>query len=197
MAERGFGIDWWKKALRSGKQAGFRSWRDFLQHLKMGLLGMATMALGACAGDNPDNVPLYGEWEMTTRVTSVTIDGRPIPAGRIPQQVRDLEGAETICGEPMFSDQDWQEDDINARIPGSCAFDQYDVTPTFVAGRGRCSASAMQVQFDPVIGIGVSQSEASYSMELILEGTAKLPGNYGNRYIKAVVVQDGKRLGDC
>ncbi|MEP5938463.1 MAG: DUF3617 family protein [Erythrobacter sp.] len=164
---------------------------------KIGLLALAMGSIAGCAGDNPDNVPLYGEWEMTTRVTSLTVDGNPIPASRIPQQIRDMEKAETICGEPMFSDQDWQEDDINSRIPGSCTFEQYDVTPTFVSGRGRCSASAMQAQFDPVLGLGITQSEQAYRMELILEGTAQLPGRMGNRYVRAVAVQQGKRLGDC
>ncbi len=168
-----------------------------MRQIQMGLLMTSVIALTACAGDNPDNVPLYGEWEMTTKIKSLTVDGRPIPVSSMPQQVRDLAGTEKQCGEPMFIDKDWQENDIISRIPGSCTFDQYDVTDTFVSGRGRCQASAMQVDFEPIIGFSVSQSEASYQMEVILEGSAEIPGGNGSRYVRAVAVQDGKRLGDC
>ncbi len=191
-------IDW----LFAGFVEMLRAQRNGQGELEMKLgraavMGTSVFALSACAGDNPDNVPLYGEWEMTTRIQSLTIDGQAVPSRLVPQEVKDLEKTETICGEPMFIDKDWQEDDINSRMPGQCTLDQYDVTPTFVSGRGRCEASTMQGEFNPVVGIGINQSEATYTMEIIMEGTARLPGNMGSRYLRAVAVQDGKRLGDC
>jgi hypothetical protein len=34
-------------------------------------------------------------------------------------------------------------------------------------------------------------------MEIIMEGSATMPGGNGSRYVRVVAVQDGKRLGDC
>ena len=154
-------------------------------------------ALAACAGDNPENVPLYGDWEMTTRVDSLSIDGMQVPPDQFPPEFIDLAKTEKLCGEPMFIDRDWQERDINRKVRGSCRLSKYEVTPTQVNGRGVCEGVAVEAGFNPEFILRIDQSEAFYKIVLTMQGSAELRGVNGRHYIKAIAVQDGWRKGGC
>ena len=158
---------------------------------------IACMVLAACAGDNPENVPLYGQWEMTTRVDSLSIDGMQVPRDQFPPEFKALAGTEKRCGEPMFIDRDWQEKDINRKVQGSCKLKAYDVTQTLVTGNGQCTEVAPEAEFNPEFTLRIDQAEASYRIVLTMEGSALIRGVDGRHYIKAIAVQDGVRSGDC
>ena len=162
-----------------------------------GLALLAGAFLASCAGDNPENVPLYGQWEMTTRVDSLSIDGMQVPPDQYPPEFKALAKTEKRCGEPMFIDRDWQEEDINRRVPGSCRLATYDITPTRVTGSGACRDVAPEAEFNPEFALGIDQAESSYRMVLTIEGSALIRGVDGRHYIKATAVQDGVRSSDC
>lgn len=158
---------------------------------------LAAGSLAACAGDNPDNVPLYGDWEMVTKVDSLSVDGIQIPRENFPAEFKQLEATEKRCGEPMFIDKDWQEDDINRRVSNKCTLTQYDVTPRLVTGTGLCESDGSPADFRPEIDLRINQAPESYKMVVSLAGSANIQGMSGRHRIKAIAVQEGRRLGDC
>lgn len=157
---------------------------------------LITAALAGCAGDNPDNVPEYGQWAIDTKLSSLTVDGLMVPASDLPQEMLALNKSEDRCGEPMFIDRDWQQADINRRVRGKCTLQRYNVNPTTVTGSGKCEEIAAGVDFAPEFDLAITQAPQSYRMRLTIKGMADLPDGT-TRYISAVAVQEGKRTGDC
>lgn len=159
----------------------------------------ATMAfaMAGCAGDNPENVPLYGQWENVRHLDSVSLDGRPLPPENFRLMFEMLDVSENLCGEPMFIDRDWQERDINRKVRGSCRLDTYDVTPSRVTGSGVCEGVAPEAGFSPEFRVSIEQSPESYRIVLTIEGYADIPDMTGRHLIKAIAVQEGRRTGDC
>ncbi|RGP41192.1 hypothetical protein BPTFM16_01488 [Altererythrobacter insulae] len=161
------------------------------------LLLAVAFAVSSCAGDNPENVPLYGDWEMTTKLGSLTINGRVVPPENMPRQLAALEGKENICGEPMFIDRGWQEQDLNRQVSGDCTVERYDITPTRISGAGRCENVDAQADYSPHFTVDITQAEQSYRMNLTLTGDATIVGQPGRQVIRISAVQEGVRRGDC
>ncbi|QIG54966.1 DUF3617 family protein [Altererythrobacter sp. BO-6] len=157
----------------------------------------AAALLGSCAGDNPDNVPLYGDWEMITTLGSLYIDGRLVPPEMVPPELKALSASEKRCGEPMFINREWQQEDINRRVRGDCTIEQYDVTPTRVTGSGICANVAPEAGFNPRFTVDITQSAEQYRMKLEMKGDATLPGQPGRHVIRVLATQEGVRLGEC
>lgn len=156
----------------------------------------AALALVSCAGDNPDNVPLHGDWEMNTRLGSLTIDGIVVPPEVMPPELQAMEGSEKRCGEPMFIDQQWQQSDITRQVSGGdCTLEEYDVTPTRITGKGICTGVAGD--FNPRFTLDITQAEDRYRMKLSMFGDANIPGLPGRHVIRVTALQDGDRKGDC
>lgn len=164
---------------------------------KIVLAGICGMSLASCAGDNPENVPLYGDWEMTTRLGSLSIDGMVVPPEMVPAELQQIAGSEKRCGEPMFINREWQQADITRRVRGDCTMEQYDVTPTRVRGSGKCVNVAPEADFNPSFTFDISQSADSYRMKLEMKGDATIPGEPGRHVIRVSAIQDGVRAGDC
>lgn len=161
------------------------------------MIGVTAVALSSCAGDNPDNVPLYGDWELVTKVDELSIDGMAVPENQWPRQFHELNDTEKICGEPFFLEPDWQEFDIYRRASVDCEFDSYDVTKQKVTARGVCPDAIPNANFSPQLSIDVSQNPSRYKLFMTLAGTAEMPGGGGERYLEVTAVQTGTRLGDC
>ena len=159
-------------------------------------LTASAIALSACAGDNPDNVPEYGDWEMTTRVDSVSINGTILPPENLPPEFRALETTENRCGEPMFKDREWQLADIARKSGADCTAERFDESPTEVSGDGRC-IDVGNNGFNPAYSFRATQGPDSYRLVVTLEGSATIRGVSGQHYIKATAVQQGTRTGDC
>lgn len=160
-------------------------------------VAIAATTLAACAGDNPDNVPLYGEWEMATRVDSLSIDGMQVPREHFPPEFLALETTEKLCGEPMFADKDWQERDITRKVRTQCTLSQYDVTPRLVTGKGQCESDGSPADFSPGIDVRINQAPDQYKLVVTLGGSANVQGLSGRHVVRATAVQRGRRLGDC
>lgn len=157
---------------------------------------MVATALAGCARDNPDNVPLFGQWEMTTKIGSLSVDGLAVPPEYYPLEFKQLEKSEQRCGEPMFIDRDWQQQDIDARVKGKCTLTSYDVTPTFVTGKGKCLIPSPEGDFKPDLDLRINQASDKYRMVVTIKGTGTIPG-HGPRFISATAVQEAVRSGDC
>lgn len=157
----------------------------------------AATALVGCAGDNPDNVPLYGDWQLVTKVDEFAVDGMALPESDWPKEFHDLAKTEKICGEPYFLEPDWQEFDIFRRASVECEFQSYDVTQNKVTAQGICPDAIPQADFSPKLGLDVSQHPERYKLFMSLSGSATIPGGHGDHYIEVTAVQTGTRLGDC
>lgn len=158
---------------------------------------VSAMALSACAGDNPENVPLYGQWDMETKLGSLSIDGMLVPPEMVPGEMLALAGTDSICGEPMFINREWQQNDINRKVRGDCTMEEYIVTPTRVTGKGVCTGVAPEADFNPRFTFDISQSAERYRMKLEMTGDATIPGTPGRHVIRVSAVQTGARSGDC
>lgn len=152
--------------------------------------------LAACAEDNPDNIPLRGNWEMTTRLDSLTIDGMVVPPELLPRELTALNASEERCGEPVFSDRQGQQDILDWRAGGACEFQTYDVNGARVTTAGQCTNVGGMETFNPRFEASVVQRTESYRMAVTMEGSAEIPGE-GRHYIKVIAVQQGNRTGDC
>lgn len=160
------------------------------------LIVLALPALASCIPDNPDNIPLRGNWEMTTTLDSLTIDGTIVPPEMLPREIRDLNESDTRCGEPVFSDREGQQDVLDWRAGGACEFETYDVDGARVNTAGSCEAVGGIASFNPRFEASVVQREESYRMVVSMEGSADIPGE-GIHYLKIIAVQEGTRTGDC
>lgn len=158
---------------------------------------LLTLPLAACAGDNPDNTPLYGKWEMSTKVSSLSVGGRYLAGDQLPDEFKRLEQTESRCGEPMFSDQEWQEDDIAGQVNGDCTLETFDWTVAQVTATGRCTNVRGAPDFEPRLRVTVDQTADYYRMVVTMEGSATIPGAAGRPMISVIAVQEGRRTGDC
>lgn len=61
------------------------------------------LVLSACAGDNPDNVPEYGQWENVRKLDSVSLDGRALPPEAFAQLFDQLDVTEECAANPCSS----------------------------------------------------------------------------------------------
>jgi hypothetical protein len=157
---------------------------------------LALPLLASCFGDNPDNIPLRGNWEMTTRLDSLTIDGMIVPPEQLPRAIRQLEETDNRCGEPVFEDRAGQQDVLDWRAGGDCQFETYGVDGARVTTSGSCQAVGGMDGFNPRFDVSVVQREESYRMVVNMEGSAEIP-EQGTRYIRLIAVQEGTRTGDC
>ena len=165
--------------------------------IRLIFVGAATALVAGCAVDHPDNVPLHGEWEIATRLSSMTVDGMAVPPATLPPELKGLNDQETRCGEPMFIDRDWQQDDIDRRLAGKCTIDQYRVTPTRVTGKGMCQGISPGADFNPRFTLDIAQAEDHYRMTITMLGSATISGLPGRHVISVTAKQEGKRIGDC
>jgi|GEM_PF-1125170 len=156
-----------------------------------------SFVLAACAGDNPENVPVYGQWQNVRMLDSVSLDGRALPPENFKQMFDELDVTETLCGEPMFIDRDWQQRDINRKVRGSCRLTSYEVTPSRVTGEGTCTGVAPEANFNPDFRLDIAQSPQSYRIVLTIEGYADVPDMQGRHLLKAIAVQEGTRSAEC
>lgn len=168
-----------------------------MQAVKLIAVSSPALFLASCAGDNPENVPLYGDWEMTTMLGSLSIDGMVVPPEMVPRELQQLAGSEKRCGEPMFINREWQQADINRKVRGDCTLEDYQVSPTRVTGKGICTGVVPQADFNPRFTFDISQSADRYRMKLEMTGDATLAGQPGRHVIRVSAIQDGVRQGDC
>ena len=157
----------------------------------------AALFLAACAGDNPENTPLHGEWEMSTKVTSLSVGGRYMAGDQLPREFKRLEQTESRCGEPMFLDRDWQQKDITRRVRADCTLETFDWTPAQVISSGRCTKVRGAKDFTPALRVAVDQTAEYYRMVVTMEGAASIPGAQGRPMVSVIAVQEGRRIGDC
>lgn len=164
---------------------------------KLAAILFATFAMAGCAGDNPENVPLYGDWQLVTKVDEFSVDGVALPESDWPKEFHDLAKTEKVCGEPYFLEPNWQEFDIFRRASVECEFQSYDITKKKVVAKGVCPDAIPKANFSPQLELDVSQDPERYKLFMSLSGTATMPGGLGDHYIRVTAVQTGTRLGEC
>ena len=168
-----------------------------MQAIRLSLALCVPFALLACAGDNPANPPERGEWEMVAEIDSVTIDGRIFPTEQLPPQFQSLQNTKRQCGEPMFVDPDWQQDDLADRTGGQCSFDRYDHTDTGASGAGTCRLEGSGTEYNPRFETDVSFGSDSYRTVIRMNGSMTVPQDGSTHTVRIIAVQEGTRLGDC
>ena len=158
---------------------------------------IAVLPLLAGCGDVPDNVPVYGQWELTRTLDSVTIDGVLLSPDQLPAEFRAMEGAESRCGEPLYTDADWQAKDVSQRTGGQCELTDYTHDEARAELAGQCTLSEGGVSYRPKMR-GRSTFDAATTRDVVtMEGSLKLPGDDSPHVLKVIAVQEGKRIGDC
>ncbi|WP_340589449.1 hypothetical protein [Erythrobacter alti] len=158
---------------------------------------LALPLLSGCFGDNPDNVPLRGEWQLVKTLDSVTLDGMTFSADQIPAELRNFEGTETRCGEPLYTDADWQSDDIANRTGGMCELETYTHDGDSAEYAGICTIEQAGGSYTPSL-TGYSRFDETSSRDVVtMEGTITLPGDATPHVLKMIAVQEGTRIGDC
>ncbi|WAT17786.1 hypothetical protein OZN62_12850 [Aurantiacibacter sp. MUD11] len=160
------------------------------------MLLAALPMLAACAEDDPDNIPLRGNWEMATQLDSLTIDGTIVRPEMLPPEIARLNASEARCGEPVFSDRQGQQDVLDWRAGGACEFETYEVNGARVTTTGQCRNVGGMETFNPRFDASVVQREDNFRMVVSMEGSAEIPGE-GTHYLKIIAVQEGNRTGDC
>lgn len=153
--------------------------------------------LCACGGDNPNNVPQYGQWEMVRTIDSVTLDGIAFAADELPDEFRQMEKSESICGEPTYTDRAWQVDDVRHRTHGICELERYSHSSHGATLEGSCTIEARGVEYRPTMSGSSTFDETSTRDVLIMEGTLFVEEEPGPHVLKVIAVQQGNRTGDC
>ncbi|QZH75575.1 MAG: hypothetical protein JY451_02880 [Erythrobacter sp.] len=153
--------------------------------------------LGACAGDNPDNRPQYGRWELVRTLDSVTIDGVAFAPDQLPASFREMEGTVSICGEPTYTDRAWQAEDVRERTKGMCELEIYSNTSTNASLEGSCTLSTADVEYTPLMRGNSTFDETSTRDVIVMEGSLAVEGDPAPHTLKAIAVQEGRRTGDC
>lgn len=159
--------------------------------------GAALLMLAGCAVDDPDNAPLYGDWELVRSIDSVTLDGTVFSPEQVPAGVLQFSESEQICGEPMYTDRDWQVQDLSEQTNGACTLDGYTFDADSADYSGSCRIEEDGVTFTPTIRGRSTFSEQSHRDVITMEGTIALEGDNSPHVMKIIMVQEGTRTGDC
>ncbi len=162
------------------------------------LAALSTLPLLAgCFGDDPENTPLYGQWEMVRTLDSVTIDGIAFAPDELPDDFRELEQVESICGEPIYTDRRWQAEDVRDRTRGMCELETYTNGSGSAELAGRCSMDGNGVTYTPTMRGNSRFDQTSTRDVIVMEGSITMPGESGLHVMKMIAVQEGTRIGDC
>ena len=160
------------------------------------LLAATAPVLAACGTDDPDNIPLRGNWEMTTHLDSLTVDGTVVPPEMLPPEISSLNATDSQCGEPVFTDREWEQGLLDWRAGGACQFESYEMNGARVVASGTCQDVGGVGGFNPRFEASVVQREDNFRLVATMEGSAEIPGQ-GTHYLKIIAVQQGNRTGDC
>tara|TARA_E500000305_G_scaffold36177_1_gene27535 strand:- start:239 stop:748 length:510 start_codon:yes stop_codon:yes gene_type:complete len=161
-------------------------------------LALAVMGLLAgCAGDNPDNIPEYGQWEMVRALDSMTIDGMMFARGDIPPEMLAMEGTETRCGEPTYTDRAWQAKDVRNRTKGMCEVETYESTGTSASLTGQCEIAGPDGTYRPKMTGNSTIGAQSTRDVVIMEGTFTVANDSSPHVLKVIAIQESTRIGDC
>lgn len=158
---------------------------------------LAVPLLAACGGDNPANLPQYGQWEMVRTLDSVTIDGIAFAPDELPADFREMEGIESVCGEPTYTDRSWQADDVRNRTRGMCELQRYANSATSATLEGSCMIEGNGMEYTPTMRGNSTFSETGTRDVVIMEGSITVPGDTSPHVLKVIAVQEGTRTGDC
>ena len=160
-------------------------------------IALTALLLAGCGGDDPANVPQYGQWEVVRTLDSVSVDGMTFAAEDVPAEFREMEGTESICGEPIYTDRSWQQEDISERTKGQCELESYDYSAAGASLAGTCTIRGNGVEYTPRLH-GTSTFAADRLRDVVtMEGTLNLPGDDSPHVMKLIAVQEGRRIGDC
>ncbi len=157
---------------------------------------LALPLLASCAQDDPNNIPLRGQWHAVTHIDSVTIDGQIFTLDMLPREFAELEQEENSCGEPVFTNRFVEELALDWRADGSCDFETWEVDGARVSATGRCEGVGDLEGFNPRFDVELVQRDESYRMVVNMEGTMPIPGE-GQHHARFIAVQEGTRLGEC
>ncbi|KLE34995.1 DUF3617 domain-containing protein [Aurantiacibacter luteus] len=159
------------------------------------VIALLALLLGGC-GDDPDNVPEYGQWELVRTLDSVTIDGMVLAPEGV-AEFRQFEGTEQHCGEPIYTRAEWQADDVSDRTGGQCELTDYSHDTRGARLVGRCTIEGEGVEYTPTL-TGRSTFDATSTRDVVtMEGTLTVPGDSSPHVMKAIAVQEGRRIDDC
>lgn len=164
--------------------------------LAIAILLASTPLLASCYADDPNNIPERGNWEMTTKIDSLTIDGVIVPADMLPPEIQRLNATESRCGEPVFTNRQGQEDILDWRAGGACDFESFEIDGPRVDTTGQCTVVGGIETFNPKFTADVVQRAQSFRMVVTMEGSAEIP-EQGTHYLKIIALQEGTRTGDC
>jgi hypothetical protein len=157
----------------------------------------SVLVLSACAGDHPDNVPQYGQWEVVNRIDSLTIDGIVIPPEQVPSELTSFNETGGFCGEPMFIESDWQQDDLARRTRGQCAMESYTFDAASAEGTGRCTVDDADQPWSPKFTLRSKFDEQSFRKVVTLDGSIVLAKDNSPHTIRVIGIQEGSRGGEC
>ncbi len=152
--------------------------------------------LAACAKDDPDNIPLRGQWHAVTEVDSVTIDGQIFALDMLPPEFAELQKEESVCGEPVFTNRFREELALDWHANGSCDFETWEVDGARITATGRCEAVGGIEGFNPRFDVELVQRTESYRFVVNMAGSMSVPGQ-GQHHARFIAVQEGNRTGDC
>lgn len=153
--------------------------------------------LSSCAGDVPENVPQYGQWELVRTLDSVTVDGIAFAADELPGDLTELEGTESVCGEPLYIDRDWLAEDLVDRTKGMCTLEDLANTPTTASMTGQCKIDVEGAVYAPAMR-GEAHFGPDHTRDVVtMEGTITIDGDPAPHVLKLIAVQESTRTGDC
>ena len=158
----------------------------------------ATVTLAGCsAADDPDNVPLKGDWEVALDVTEVNFGGIDLSGLRLPPEFAALARRERFCAEPRFSSLEAMQDDLDRHLDGRCVIESYQADDRSISGSGRCEqVSDPALEYRPNLQFRGQLTETYYELAVTLEGDATVP-QVGRRNLRMVARVQGQRAGDC
>ena len=154
-------------------------------------------ALSACAQDDPDNTPLRGQWETTMRLSSVTLNGMTFAPADLPGELRQFEGTETQCGEPLYTNANWQAVDVARRTGGECRLVDFTHDSNSARFVGQCSFSEQGMAYNPSINGRSTFDETNARDVVTMQGDIVDPGSGSRAVLKMIAVQESRRIGDC
>ena len=160
------------------------------------LLVASASILAGCAQDDPENIPLRGQWDAVTKLDSVTLNGMPFTVDMLDPEFAAMEQQESQCGEPVFTNRMREELELDWRAKNSCDIETFDVDGARVSATGQCRGVAGMDEFNPKFEVDIVQREQSYRMVVNMHGTMAIPGE-GQHHARFIAVQEGTRIGDC
>ena len=163
---------------------------------------ITALSLAACGPgpDQPDNIPLVGEWLDKSELVAVEVTGMPVDIEDLPNipAMKKINKSEKYCGEPSLRTKEDFQQQLDRSNALKCKISEIEDGERYATVSGTCNAFgkssiSQEAYFSGKSSIAEEKITYEYEVETVITSDDTGEGESVTIYIERTMT----RLGDC